>query len=224
MRVGLGTGTTVAQLIPALAERHLTITCVATSPATEEAARAHGLEVAPFHYLDRLDLTIDGADQVDPVGWLVKGGGGAQTRERIVAAAAERFVVIVSSDKVGPAAPSPGSPRAPHLRPWLHLAHARVRSLAGRAAHPGRRGSGGLWRCDRRSGPSGRPTERGARPRLAWPVSAGHGQHRTGCPGRDGGVLPAGLKCLGRRPILVQDGAVNVTGKAVGERKMSPLM
>ena len=49
MRVGLGTGTTVAELIPALAERHLTITCVATSPATEEAARAHGLEVAPFH-------------------------------------------------------------------------------------------------------------------------------------------------------------------------------
>jgi ribose 5-phosphate isomerase A len=100
MRVGLGTGTTVAELIPPLAERHLTITCVATSPATEEAARAHGLEVAPFHYLDRLDLTIDGADQVDPVGWLIKGGGGAQTRERIVAAAAERFVVIVSSDKV----------------------------------------------------------------------------------------------------------------------------
>ena len=47
----------------------------------------------------RLDLAIDGADQVDPAGWLVKGGGGAHTRERIVAAAADRFVVIVSSDK-----------------------------------------------------------------------------------------------------------------------------
>ena len=58
--------------------------------------------MVPFHDLDRLDLTIDGADQVDPVGWLVKGGGGAQTRERIVAAAADRFVVIVSSDKVVP--------------------------------------------------------------------------------------------------------------------------
>jgi ribose 5-phosphate isomerase A len=99
MQVGLGTGTTVAELIPALAERHLTITCVATSPATEASARAHGLDVVPFANLDRLDLTIDGADQVDPIGWLVKGGGGAQTRERIVAAAADRFVVIVSSDK-----------------------------------------------------------------------------------------------------------------------------
>jgi ribose 5-phosphate isomerase A len=99
MRVGLGTGTTVAELIPALAERRLAITCVATSPATEESARAQGLDVVSFDDLDRLDLTIDGADQVDPIGWLVKGGGGAQTRERIVAAAADRFVVIVSSDK-----------------------------------------------------------------------------------------------------------------------------
>ncbi len=56
----------------------------------------------PFTDIDRLDLAIDGADQVDPVGWLVKGGGGAQTRERIVAAAADRFVVIVSSDKPVP--------------------------------------------------------------------------------------------------------------------------
>jgi ribose 5-phosphate isomerase A len=99
MRVGLGTGTTVAQMVPALGGRRLAITCVATSPATEELARAHGLDVRPFTNVDRLDLAIDGADQVDPAGWLVKGGGGAHTRERIVAAAADRFVVIVSSDK-----------------------------------------------------------------------------------------------------------------------------
>jgi ribose 5-phosphate isomerase A len=102
MRVGLGTGTTVAELVPALGRRSLAITCVATSPATEELARAHGLDVRPFTDIDRLDLAIDGADQVDPTGWLVKGGGGAQTRERIVAAAADRFVVIVSSDKPVP--------------------------------------------------------------------------------------------------------------------------
>jgi ribose 5-phosphate isomerase A len=102
MRVGLGTGTTVAQLVPALGHRGLAITCAATSPATEELARAHGLDVRPFMDIDRLDLAIDGADQVDPAGWLVKGGGGAQTRERIVAAAADRFVVIVSSDKPVP--------------------------------------------------------------------------------------------------------------------------
>ena len=53
-----------------------------------------------FEGLDRLDIAIDGADQVDPAGWLVKGGGGAHTREKIVAAAADRFVVIVDSTKV----------------------------------------------------------------------------------------------------------------------------
>jgi ribose 5-phosphate isomerase A len=99
MWVGLGTGSTVAELVPALGQRRLAITCVATSPATEELARAHGLDVRPFTDVDRLDVAIDGADQVDPAGWLIKGGGGAQTRERIVAAAADRFLVIVSSNK-----------------------------------------------------------------------------------------------------------------------------
>jgi ribose 5-phosphate isomerase A len=55
--------------------------------------------VEPFEGLDRLDLTIDGADQIAPDGWLVKGGMGAHTREKIAAAAADRFVVIASSDK-----------------------------------------------------------------------------------------------------------------------------
>ena len=99
MAVGLGTGSTVAEFVPALGRRHLSIACVATSPATAELAVAHGLDVRPFSDITRLDLAIDGADQVDPAGWLVKGGGGAHTRERIVAAAADRFVVIVSSDK-----------------------------------------------------------------------------------------------------------------------------
>ncbi len=99
MRVGLGTGTTVAELVPLLAGTARTVTYVATSPATEDLAIAHGLDVRPFTDVDFLDLAIDGADQVDPAGWLVKGGGGAHTRERIVAAAARRFVVIVSSDK-----------------------------------------------------------------------------------------------------------------------------
>jgi ribose 5-phosphate isomerase A len=100
MAVGLGTGTTVAHLLPALAARRLDIRCVATSLETEHAARELGLSVEPFETLDRLDLAIDGADQVAPDGWLVKGGGAAQTREKIVAAAADRFVVIVSSNKV----------------------------------------------------------------------------------------------------------------------------
>ena len=103
MVVGLGTGSTVAYLLPALAARGLDLRCVATSPATESAARELGLRVETFAGADapaRLDIAIDGADQVDPDGWLVKGGGAAHTREKAVAAAADRFVVIVASDKL----------------------------------------------------------------------------------------------------------------------------
>jgi len=103
MCVGLGTGSTVAWLLPALAARELQVTCVASSPATEQAARALGLPVVSFAGAGapaQLDIAIDGADQVDPAGWLVKGGGGAHTREKAVVAAAERFVVIASSDKL----------------------------------------------------------------------------------------------------------------------------
>jgi ribose 5-phosphate isomerase A len=100
MRVGLGTGSTVAHLLPAIAERGLTgLRCVATSPATETAARALGLSVHLLDELGELDIAIDGADQIDPRGWLVKGGGGAHTREKIVASAAKRFVVIASAEK-----------------------------------------------------------------------------------------------------------------------------
>jgi ribose 5-phosphate isomerase A len=99
MTVGLGTGSTVAFLLPALAARGLSLRCVATSPRTEEAARALGIAVEPFGSLDRLDIAIDGADQIAPDRWLVKGGGAAHTREKVVAAAAERFVVIGDSSK-----------------------------------------------------------------------------------------------------------------------------
>jgi ribose 5-phosphate isomerase A len=107
--VGLGTGTTVAHLLPALAARRLAIRCVATSPETEQAARALGLDVVDFAGIERLDIAIDGADQIDAAGWLVKGGGGAHTREKVVAAAAARFVVIASAEKavarIGPPIP-----------------------------------------------------------------------------------------------------------------------
>lgn len=100
MRVGLGTGSTVAHLLPALAARGLSIRCVATSPQTEEAARALGLEVEDAAEVDRLDIAIDGADQIAPDWWLVKGGGAAHTREKVIAAAADRFVVIADSSKL----------------------------------------------------------------------------------------------------------------------------
>jgi ribose 5-phosphate isomerase A len=107
--VGLGTGSTVAYLLPALAARGLAIRCVATSPETEHVARGLGLEVVTFTGIERLDIAIDGADQIDPEGWLIKGGGGAHTREKVVAAASSRFVVIASSSKavarIGPPIP-----------------------------------------------------------------------------------------------------------------------
>ena len=103
MLVGLGTGSTVAFLLPALAARGLDLRCVSTSPRTEAAARELGIRVESFGGLEapaRLDIAIDGADEVAPDGWLIKGGGAAHTREKAVATAADRFVVIVSSDKL----------------------------------------------------------------------------------------------------------------------------
>jgi ribose 5-phosphate isomerase A len=112
MRVGLGTGSTVAYLLSALGERAEELRnarCVATSPATAAIARELGLTVGELDEVGELDIAIDGADQVDPAGWLVKGGGGAHTREKIVAACARRFVVIVSAEKevarLGPPVP-----------------------------------------------------------------------------------------------------------------------
>jgi ribose 5-phosphate isomerase A len=100
MRVGLGSGTTVAYLLPAIAERRLSgLRCVATSPATESAARALGLTLTDLDELGELDVAIDGADQISAGGWLIKGGGGAHTREKIVASSAARFIVIASAEK-----------------------------------------------------------------------------------------------------------------------------
>jgi ribose 5-phosphate isomerase A len=102
MRLGLGTGSTVAYLLEALGEREgelKELRCAATSPATAEAARALGLAVHTLDALVELDLAIDGADQIDPAGWLVKGRGGALTREKIAASAARCFVVIASAEK-----------------------------------------------------------------------------------------------------------------------------
>ena len=100
MRVGLGTGTTAAYLVPALAARALRVRCVATSAATAAAARAAGLVLVDLDELAELDIAIDGADQIAPGPWLVKGGGRAHTREKVVAASAARFVVIASGEKV----------------------------------------------------------------------------------------------------------------------------
>jgi ribose 5-phosphate isomerase A len=134
MRVGLGTGSTVAYLLAALGARELTgVRFAATSPATERVARGLGLTVIELDELGGLDLAIDGADQVDPQGWLIKGGGAAHTREKIVAAAAERFVVIVSAEKVvaelAPPVPLELVPFAVHTT-LAALGEARRRDVA----------------------------------------------------------------------------------------------
>lgn len=108
MTVGLGTGTTVAHLLDALAARGLTgIRCVSTSPATEARARELGIPTEDFAGVDAFDIAIDGADQVAPDFWLVKGGGAAHTREKVVAASAERFVVMIDSSKTVEAITAP---------------------------------------------------------------------------------------------------------------------
>ena len=101
MRVGLGSGMTVEAFLPALARRRLDgLRCVATSPRTHQLAAELGIEVEPFTALEQLDIAVDGADQIAPDGWIIKGGHGAHLREKVVAAAAARYVVIASSEKL----------------------------------------------------------------------------------------------------------------------------
>ena len=99
MLVGLGTGSTVAFLIAALAERRPRVECVATSEASAAAARAGGLVVRDMAEVARVDLTIDGADEIDRRLFAIKGAGGAMLREKVVAAASERMVVIADGSK-----------------------------------------------------------------------------------------------------------------------------
>lgn len=110
MRVGLGTGSTARHAILALAERRPRIVCVATSIETHELAVSLGLEVVAPDDLRLLDLAIDGADEVDPTLNLIKGGGGAHTREKIVARMAARFLVAVDASKLVPTLGACGLP------------------------------------------------------------------------------------------------------------------
>jgi len=103
MRLGLGTGSTAVWMVRALARRvrveGLSLTCVPTSRHTGDLARRLGLKVVTLDDTPRLDLTIDGADEFDADFRLIKGGGGAHLREKIVAAASDRMVVITDPSK-----------------------------------------------------------------------------------------------------------------------------
>jgi ribose 5-phosphate isomerase A len=103
MAVGLGTGSTSVMFIKALGKRvkaGLKIRCVASSDSSAELGRSLGMEVVTLNELPELDLYIDGADEIGPGLSLIKGGGAALLREKIVASAADRFIVVVDSTKV----------------------------------------------------------------------------------------------------------------------------
>jgi ribose 5-phosphate isomerase A len=102
MKLGLGTGSTARHFVELLGERvraGLTVVGVPTSEATAADAIRCGVPLTTLDEIDRLDLTVDGADEIDPALDLIKGGGGALLREKIVAAASDRMIVIADDSK-----------------------------------------------------------------------------------------------------------------------------
>ena len=103
MKLGLGTGSTARFFVDGLGAK-LTdglsdIVCVPTSEATREQAESLNIKLAPLDELQRLDITVDGADELDDALRLIKGGGGALLREKIVAAASDKMIVIADDTK-----------------------------------------------------------------------------------------------------------------------------
>nr|NLI51621.1 ribose-5-phosphate isomerase RpiA [Propionibacterium sp.] len=98
--IGVGTGSTVDHFIAALGEMPRPVAgAVSSSERSTAALRALGIEVLDANDVTGLDVYVDGADEIDPRGYMIKGGGGALTREKIVAALASRFVCIVDASK-----------------------------------------------------------------------------------------------------------------------------
>ena len=101
--IGVGTGSTVDHFIDALAGmRERVRAAVSSSQRSTERLRARGIEVLDLNDVDAVPVYVDGADEIDPAGAMIKGGGGALTREKILAEAAGRFVCIVDSSKLVP--------------------------------------------------------------------------------------------------------------------------
>lgn len=102
MRLGLGTGSTAKHFVDLLGEKvraGLRVVGVPTSEATRIQAESCGITLTTLDDIDRLDLTVDGADEIDPALNVIKGGGGALLREKIVAAASDRMIVIADESK-----------------------------------------------------------------------------------------------------------------------------
>ena len=142
MKLGLGSGSTAHHFVDLVGERvkaGLDVHCVATSETTAAQAKSLGIPLATLDEIPELDLTVDGADEIDPKLRLIKGGGGALLREKIVAAASKRMVVIADFDQAGRATGRlsvadrgrsfrPRGDKAPH--------RTRVRRARARWAYP----------------------------------------------------------------------------------------
>jgi ribose 5-phosphate isomerase A len=103
MRLGLGTGSTAARFVAALGEQvaaGLNVVCVPTSETTRSQAEQLGIPLTTLDQIPQLDLTVDGADEIDDRLRMIKGGGGALLREKIVATASDRMVVVADESKL----------------------------------------------------------------------------------------------------------------------------
>jgi len=131
MAVGLGSGTTASHFISSLGEQvrdGLRIRAIPTSEKSGDLARRAGIEITDFGQIDRLDVTVDGADEIDPQLNLIKGGGGALLHEKIVASATDRLVIIGDSRK--PVAALGAFPLPIEVIPFgYELALRRIREL-----------------------------------------------------------------------------------------------
>lgn len=182
MLVGLGTGSTAYFLIEELGRRFaegLRFQAVATSMASEEQAKALSIPVLPFSEVARIDLAIDGADEIDPALRAIKGAGGAMLREKCVAASAARMVVIADASKkvaqLGATMPVPCE-TLPFARSFVERALA---ALGAKVAL--RMKDGAPYRTDQNNlvldchfGPIGDPAELAAR-LSSIPGMLGHG-------------------------------------------------
>jgi ribose 5-phosphate isomerase A len=143
MTVGLGSGSTSMFMIAALGlkrrEKGWTIRGVASSTAAEEAAKNAGIPLVELNDVEYLDVAIDGADEIAPGLALIKGGGGALFREKVVAAASREFIVIADASKLVPALGAFPLPVEVLPMAWRHAgrrlealgAHPRLRERAG---------------------------------------------------------------------------------------------
>lgn len=149
MLVGLGTGSTASYAIRDLGARvkaGLKIDVVATSAASDKLAREVGLTPLDFGGVARVDLTIDGADRINPTLEAIKGGGGALLREKIVGAASDRLIIIVDSSK--PVDVLGGFPLPLEVLPFAHAWVTRAVAGLGADARLRRRADGAPFLTD----------------------------------------------------------------------------